>query len=307
MPISSLTKVGLSVESTWGAGGSPAIIFPVEDWSLTDPYEQILDNAKRGVVAKDFNAYQGVGRAEASLEGEVFPELFGYVLRAAFGALSSAAGTPATHTFTFSGTPPSLALIDDTAVRQHEGQGMMVSELSFSFNPTEGALMYSSSMTGQQLATVSYTFPSDENIDKPFLLGWHGSVALDGTFFPVIEGEISISREVALWYQLNNTQFPGTAYADAPEITGSFTIDYTAGSDYDRYIDKSQGSVDLYWYMDANNSLKIELGSVDFGDGPVELDKSGAAITLAYTYRSLYVTALSGPARAILVCDTQSF
>jgi hypothetical protein len=37
----------------------------------------------------------------------------------------------------------------------------------------------------------------------------------------------------------------------------------------------------------------------------VELDKSGAAVTLGYSWRALYVSALAGPAKAILVCDNE--
>lgn len=308
MPISALSKIGVAVEATWGAGGSPAVVFPVEDWSLTDPFEPILDNAKRGVIAKDFNSYQGVGRCEASLDGGVFPDLFGYILKAAFGAMqTSGTVAPYTHTFTFSGSPPSLALTEDNVVRKHEGKGLLCSELSLNFSPTEGALGYSSSFVGKQLATASYTFPTDVQEDTQFLLGWQGSVALDGAWFRVTEGDLSISREVELRYELQNSQYAGTAYAAAPEITGSFTINYTAGAEYDRYRNHSSGSVDLYWEIDANRSLKLEMGSVNFGDGPVELDKSSASMTLGYTWRSLYTSVIGGPAKAILVCSTPTF
>jgi len=174
-------------------------------------------------------------------------------------------------------------------------------------NPTEGALMYSASFVGKQLGTVLYTFPTDVQASTPFFLGWQGSVALGGTYFPIIEADLSFSREVALHYQLQNSQFAGTVYVDAPEVTGSFSIDYTAGSEYDRYRLHQQGSVNIYYILDANRTLTLELGSVDFGDGPAELDKSGASITLGYTWRGLYVPGLAGPGRAILVCNTPTF
>ena len=307
MPISALSKLGIAIEASWGAGGSPAVIYPAEEWKLTSPYEQILDNAKRGVVAKDFQAYQGIGRAEGTIEGEVFPDLVGYILRATFGSVSvTGTAAPYTHTFTFSGSPPSIAMVDDTVVEQHEGKGMMVSEFRLSFSPTEGALTHSISLTGKQVGTATYTFPSETHTSAPFFLGWQGSVSLGGSFFRIIEGELTIAREVALHYNLQNTQYPGTAYAGAPEITGTFTIDYTAGSDWARYTSHQQGSIDLYYAL-GTRSLKIELGSVDFGEGAIEIDKSGASLSLGYSWRALYVPALGGPARAILVCNTASF
>jgi hypothetical protein len=301
-----LMKVGLNIEGSWGVGGSPAIVLPVSDWKVSGPYEQVLDNAARGVSAKDFQAYQGVGRAEGSLEGYVFPDLFGYILRAMFGALSSGTVAPYVHTFTMA-DPPSMAITEDNVVRQHQAQGMLAGELKLSFNPSEGALGYTLSLTGKKLGTVSYVFPTELHLNKPFFLGWQGSVSLGGTWFKVIEGDLTVAREVELHYNLQNSQYPGTAYASAPEVTGSFTIDYTAGSDYDMYRLHQQGSIDLYWVIDSNHSLKIELGSVDFGESPVELDRSGASITLAYGWRGLYQTALGGAARAILTCETPTF
>ncbi len=306
MANSDLMKVGLNVEASWGAGGSPVTIFPIEDWSLTGPYEQILDNAARGVSAKDFQAYQGVGRAEASLEGNVFPDLFGYILRLVFGGVSSGSVAPYVHTFTMA-DPPSAAVTEYNVVRQHQGVGMYAGELKLTFNPSEGALGYTLSLTGKQLGTVNYVFPTELHINKPFFLGWQGSVSMGGTWFRVVEGDLTIAREIELHYNLQNSQYPGTAYASAPEVTGTFTVDYTEAADYDRYRLHQQGSVDLYWVIDANHSLKIELGSVDFGESPVELDRSGAAISFGYGWRGLYQTALGGAARAILTCDTATF
>jgi len=308
MAISALAKVGIGWETEWGSPAAPTVVFPIDDWSLTGPYEQILDNAKRGVLAADFGAYQGVGHAEASLEGPVFPDLFGYVLLAVFGQGSvSGTAAPYTHTFTFYGTPPSLSITEDNVVRQHQGRGMLASELSMSFNPTEGLLSYSVSFTGKQLGTVSESFPSELYLGTPMFRGWQGSIDLGGTYFPVIEGDLTISREVTLHYTLSNSQYPGTAYVGPPVVTGSFTIDYTSGADYDRYRLHQQGSVDLQFIINANKKLTITLGSVDFSEDAVELDKGEASITLAYSWRALYVSSLGGPAKAVLICDTADF
>lgn len=308
MPISDLTKIGLAVESNWGAGGSPVIIFPVESWNLQDPYDVILDNAKRGKIARDYQSYQGVGRAEASMEGNVFPDLIGYLLKTVFGSLATAGtAAPYTHTFTFSGSPASLALIQDDTITKYEGRGLLVSEFGLSFSPTDGALSYSSSLVGKDIATATYTFPTDVQDDTPFFLGWQGSVQLDGTWFKIVDGDMTVSREVVLHYQLQNSQYAGTAYARAPEVTGSFMIDYATAADYDRYRNHSSGSINMYWQYDANHTLRVIMGKVNFGDGPVEMDKSSASLTLGYSWRALYIAGETGPAKAILTCNTATF
>jgi hypothetical protein len=160
------------------------------------------------------------------------------------------------------------------------------------------------------VGTPSYTFPTDVHYDEPFFLGWQGSVNLAGSWFPIISSEMTISREQTLHYQLQNTQYPGTAYAGAPEVTGSFTIDYTAGSQHDRYLDHEQGSIDIQYDLTnegVGHYLKFYLGSVDFGEGPVEIDKSAASMTLGYSWRALYVPSQSGPMKCDLACDTATF
>lgn len=311
MAVSALTKVGVSTEASWGSGGSPDVLFPVDDWNVTPAYEQILDNARRGQIARDYAAYQGIQRAEASLEGPVFPYYIGYVLRAIFGSISTTGtAAPYEHEFTFHGTPSSLCIVDDTVIRQHEGMGMMASEFSVSFNPTEGMLSYTSSYVGKEIGTAnSYTFPDLTCPVEPFFRGWQGSIALDGSWYPIIEGEFTIARDVTLHYMLQNTQAPGTAYADAPEVTGSFTFDYGSAADYDRYLNHEQGSVNMLWQIGtaSENMLEFQFGSVDFSESPVEVDKSGASITLGYSWRGLYECTMGGPAKAILTCGKDAF
>lgn len=310
MAVSALSKVGVKTEATWGAGGSPDVVFPVDDWTVTPAYEQILDNAKRGQIARDYAAYQGIQRAEASMEGPVFPYYIGYILRSIFGSISSSGGGSGTvtHTFTFHGTPPSLCVVDDTVLRQHEGKGMMASEFSLSFSPTEGMLRFNSSWVGNEIGTANtYTFPSVTCPVRPLFRGWQGSVSLGGSWFKITEGEFTIARDITLHYQLQNTQAPGTAYAGAPEVTGSFTIDYGSVGDYNRYLDHEQGSVNIKYTIDGANDLEFQFGSVDFSDSPVELDKSGASMTLGYSWRGLYDCNLGGPAKAILISPKDSY
>jgi len=312
MAVSALAKVGVAYEDSWGAGGSPEVVLPVDDWSISPQFEQILDNARRGVLAKDFAAYQGIERAEGSIDGPVFPYFFGYILKGIFGSVSTTGDSPWTHTFDFYETPPSLCIIDDTVLRQHEGKGFLASDLSISFSPTEGQLGFSSSWVGKTIAPRGddYNFPEFTCPVEPFFRGWQGSVSLGGNYFPVIDGDFTITRDVTLHYELQNSQSPGTAYVDAPEVTGSFTINYGSVADYDRYLNHESGSVSVFYTLgtaaDAS-TLELQFGSVNFGESPVEVDRSGAAITLGLSWRGLYACDLGGPARAILKCDKESF
>ena len=69
MTISRDIKIGIARETTWGDGDAPLRLLPIDPPSITEPYEQILDNLLRGINAVDFGAYQGSGHVEMGLSG----------------------------------------------------------------------------------------------------------------------------------------------------------------------------------------------------------------------------------------------
>jgi len=306
MALSYMSKIGFVKEATFGVGGSPTVMLPVAPFSFTIPYEQILDDSLRGLVAKDYAAYQGVGRIEGSLEGNFYPEELGHFLLGILGSVTtSGTAAPYEHTFKFAATPPSFAFTDDNPVQNYRYFGMMFSEFALRFNSAEGLLTWTASLIGQGRGKVPTDTVPSEATKAPFR-GWMTTVYIGSTASPygkVLEGEITIAREVTLHYTGEGIQYPGTAFAGPIEVRGRLTLFWDSDKDYDRYINKTQELVKIVWKYGSGTGLKeltFTAEKVDFGEGPVELDRSGPTITLAYDMRALYNTTDAGSCRFIL-------
>ena len=310
MGISALTKVGLALEPIWGTSTAPSILLPVTPPTFSLPFEQILDQGLRGIDARDFAAYQGVGRAECSLEGPAYPEEIGFFFKGMLPSETSIAeGVIWAHTFKLLGVPLSFSIQDDNQVQTHRYVGMMLSELGLSYSLAEGSLTYTTSFTGKTKVDESDPIPLDAT-SSPFL-GWMAYATIGGAAACVIEGEWTFSREIALVYcgttPAGGTQSPINAYAGPLEVTGRATLDFLTPSDVDLYLNKSQVPFVLDFEYGKPplppadmKKLTITATKMDFGEGPVEIDRSGVHLTLAYSMRALYNTTDEGPIQVVL-------
>lgn len=305
MPVSGLTKVGIAKEASWGTTTAPDVLIPVNPPSFTDNFETILDQAMRGIAAMDFASYQGVQTVEASLEGFAYPKEIGYFIKGILGAESVSGAGPYDHEFTLATTPPSFSVQDENGVQPYRYTGMMVGELGFTFNAAEGALEFSASLTGKTKESVGSSIPADAT-SAPFR-GWMMCSQIAGGNVEVMEGELTLSRELGLVYAgstcSGGSQYAIREYAGPLEVTGGITLDFTADSQVDRYENKTQNKLELnfqYGTGASQKTLKFEMNNCDYGDSPIELDRSGVHVTLAYTLRALYNSTDSGPAKVTL-------
>ncbi len=311
MTVSYLTKVGIAKEASWGSSTPPAVLLPVDPPTFTPQFEQILDQSLRGLPVLDYAAYQGVGRTEGSLEGNFYPEEIGYLLCSALGSVvSEGTAAPYTHSFTVGAHPPGLSIQDENGIQPYRYTGCMVSELTLSFNSSEGLLRWSASVVGRTKEDVTAGIPA-ESTTAPFR-SWQVSAAV-GAHDPLgklLEGEITFSREIDLHFVDGSLQTPGTAFAGPLEVTGRATLFFDSTADLDRYLDKDQERFALTWEYGSGTALKqlvVQCTKMDFGDGPAEIDRSGSSLTLAYTMRALYNTTDAGNAKVILKNAKQSY
>lgn len=279
-----MSAVKISLEGSWGAGGAATLI-PVTGVSLTSPHEQILDQGFRGIPARDFGAYMGPVRAEASLEGLAFAEALEPLVNRMLGA-SGGAGA-----YELGSSPSSLTIaVSDGSEAAYEGRGLMMSELSIRFSAAEGAVTYSASLIGKEIASVS-TFAGPGTVEDPFL-GWMASASLAGISAELIEGEWTFSREIGLLYTATggaNPELPSNAYAGPLEVTARATFDFSEAALVESYLDKDQGQYAVtFTNPSPAATLAITMVKADLGDGPFEVDRTGVFTTLAYSMRAIY-------------------
>ena len=304
MAISNLTKIGIAKEAPWAGTADPEYLIPVDPPTIGEQSEQILDEAVRGLATKDYAAYQGVRRVEGTFSGSFYPEECGLLLYSIMGATSFTAGSPNTHTFSVGSHPPSLTIQDENQVESQRFVACMVSELTLSFNAAEGLLRYSATIIGRERTdTIAGAVPA-EATNAPFC-GWQMACAIGGASFgKLIDGEITLRRPIELGYMASGSQYAGTADAGPLEVTARATIRYDTQADYDRYLDKDQDSFQIDWNRGSGatqKKLTFLATSMDFGDGPMEIDRSGASLTGAYAMRALYNTTDDGPCKFTLL------
>ncbi len=303
MTISRLTKIGVARESSWGAADAPQVLLPVEPPSITEPYEQILDNLQRGLYAADFGAYQGAGHVEMSLSGQFYPEEVGFLLTAMIGSPSSGTSVPYEHDFTMATSqPPSLAIQDEGAVyksgaTKRRYTGMLPSSLVFSFSSAEGVLAWSADLTGKLgTAPGSGAIPSAVGT-SPFL-GWQGALTIGSANTRLIDAEITLEREVEMRHGSDGTQYAVAGYSGALTATATMTLDAIDNTELDYVLGHSSNTVVLTFSYGAGNaerSIAFTMTKFNWGEAPAELDRSGVFVTLGISGRALYNDTDAGP------------
>ena len=265
-----LTIVKIGFESAFGDGNVDTVA-PVTAVSLRPANATVLDNAKRGVAAADFGAFQGPGRGEGSMEGMAYPEIFGRLAYAILGAGSAASAT-------LGSDPPTLGIQGSYGgVVGLIGKGMCVTELTYRFNAAEGAATFSSSFLGKQVIGAGGTLVVSHDVTDP-IMGWHGY----STFGCITEGEFTLSREWGLLYCANtaageNKKYAAGAYAGPLSVTGRLTVDLTAESQIDRFLDKTQDEL-VMTFTDpetSGGSIGFTFQKLDYADAPLDVDISG--------------------------------
>jgi hypothetical protein len=308
MATSGLTKVGIGVETSGWAlpantGVTPAFILPVNTVTVSTPFEQILDNTKRGVWAKDFGAYQGPGKVEMSLEGPFYPEVCGFFLALMLGASAAPTGSaPFYHAITPANTVPTASTQRSLSVQVEDGVnssryiGMVVTTLALKYSAAEGVLSYTATLAGQQQLLSQSAMGTTLNLSpsshlNPFL-GWHAQVLTAGVNARVIEGEVTFERESFVRYSASQSKYPADIQLGGLSVMQRATLDYYQVADYNLYFNKTQQdfTVDFdfsppgYGYQ---KNLTITCSKVDFGEGAAEIDRSGINMTLALSLRAL--------------------
>lgn len=307
-------KIGIARETTWGDGDDPQRLLPIDPPSITEPYEQILDNLLRGINAVDFGAYQGSGHVEMGLSGLFYPEELGYFILAMMGSISTdpPAGTAPTyeHTFTLASQPPSLSIQEEGGVYPSGSHrrfiGMLPSSLTFTFTSSEGLLTWSSDLAGQKGTAVGTAATwEDTEVSAPFL-GWHAALEVGGSpNVRLIDCELTLEREAAIRHALDGEQFPAAIYSGGLAVTLSMTFEANS-TELNHVLDHDTNKVEIT-LTSGSDIVVFTMNLLNWGDAPAELDKSGVFITLGASGRAIYDPSTGSPITITLTNTQQSY
>lgn len=278
MTLSARSKLGLDKETNWGVYDATSfILFPYTSLTLNAVFEQVLDEAKRGIPAKDFGAYQGVGHIEGSIEGPVYPEEIGHIINTILGTDVVISGTPTTHHMTIATTPSQLTLLDDDGVRKMAFLGMRCNNLAIKFSGAEGLLTHTSGLIGKSIYqnnTGSIIEPT-ENISADAtsapLIGWTGQVFINPSRLVATQGTGGSLADGTYYFRIAACS---DASGTTPLLLGSQEVQLTiAGGG-------GTAKADLSWDpISGANSYRIYKGTLPFGQ-----DKYFVTTGTSYSY-----------------------
>lgn len=330
MSIPALSKVFFCRELSWGGTPAAAVwyLLPVPSISMTTTYEAILDNALRGVAAKDFDQYQGPASTEISVEGHFYPDRVPYFMAAITGGEDAwgtpAAGTPGSHIFKLGNTTRSFCFekvvslgTPGTTVgsARYRYFGGLVNSFTFRFSSAEGVAGWSASLNAKKELINSGSAPSDSTtLDSPPLLGWTGLAYIKaadtaiGSMFTtpyaqLIDAELTLTREVVLQHTADGSQDPGFGHIGLLEVTLRMTVEIFADAGADV---EEQG-----WYRGASGiftkkAIALEVTNNQSGtakrmvqlilpnavlESPPDLDFGAANLKASLSWRGLYSSA----------------
>ncbi len=309
MTLSVIETVGLAQQASLGTPTDPVThLFPVSSFQISEEFEAIVDNGRRGRESMDYNSIQGVKKVNITIEGIVQANgttgmAIGLLLRNLLGTCSSYTVTQIGATGVYkhwrklSNTKEYLTVEHDsgltgTNVRQIEG--CRCKELTFSWNAAEGQLLYTAALTGRDVTLVTSTDLSAQiaTLEDGFA-GWRAVVNVNGSagFSRLISTEWSLTRAEKLIYSGENTQLYNDILLGAFEVTASMVFNYINSTDINLFRDKTQGELTHLFEFGTSGTLRgfgISGLVMDFGDGVADIDSSGDNLTLALSGRSLH-------------------
>ncbi|KXG42876.1 phage tail tube protein [Tepidibacillus decaturensis] len=248
MPFGALTHIGLGKEATWGTPVASTEYLQFVSEGINEEIEQIISAAQRGIVDESAS-FEGLHNIAGDISFEVYPNVLGHMLRAAFGepvtTQPDATGSPTVyqHVFTpvqdnFSSLcalPPYTLEVHRDLEQAFQYTGAVVNDLTLSFGTDQKIMQGSAAVIAKTLQLIAKTAPSFE-VTNPFL--WHqAKISINGAENKDVQ---------TLQFGVNNSLEGRTTLSGTREIsrirrTGrrtfpvNFTFDLSDLSEFNRF------------------------------------------------------------------------
>jgi hypothetical protein len=244
MAIPEEIRVGAGIETTWGTPITTIEELPVEPPELGEEPTYIFDENVRGVLVRDFDAFQALKSTTGTLRGLWYP------------AELSASKGPVTIAKAFLGSEGTVTQLDsdanipDSPIYQHllkvsnkpsgltvyeyipnvsnitnswvQYKGMVVESLRIAYALAEGFVTWETSLKGiSKDETVTAPTVNSVTAGRKPLLGWASDFYQAGSVVnaKLLEFEINIERELNLLTGAAATNVPNVYASRPPRVT----------------------------------------------------------------------------------------
>jgi hypothetical protein len=289
MPFGALTHVGLGKEATWGTAVAATDFLQFVSEGLNEEIEQVISAAQRG-IADEPPSFEGMHNIAGDLSFEVYPNILGHILRAAFGApvttQPDAVNNPTVyqHVFTpaqdnFSNVcalPPYTLEVHRDLEQAFQYAGAVVNDLSLTFGGDQKIMQGSAAVIAKALALIAKTTPSFETTD-PFRW-FQSTITINGAVNADIQNlDFGVNNNLEGRATLNGTKeisrIKRNGYRTFPV---NFTFDLTSLDEYNRFRSQNEvaASIDLVGALISgtyNYKLTIDVPKLRYTTFPINV------------------------------------
>lgn len=324
MKYGSLAHVGIGKEDTWGTPVAAQDYLKFSSEGLTEEIEQVMSEAQLGIV-DEAPSYEGMRSISGDVSFDVYPNVVGHLLRAAFGApittQPDAVGNPTVyqHVFTpvqsnFSNIcalPPYTFEVHRDFEQAFQYAGAVVNDLTFSFGTDTKIMQGTAAVIAKSLALIAETVPNFE-VTNPFL--WHqATVNIGGVETDDLQTlEFGVNNSLEGRATLNNTkEISRVARNGKRTFPVNFTFDLKDLAEYNRFRSQNEVAVTVD-LVGANISgthnfqLKIEIPKLRYTSFPINVG-GAEAITAQVNGVAKYDSALAHAVKITLVNTKQNY
>ena len=219
----------------------PVAWMPVTNIDPADIIAYIDDVGIRGSNVTAYNSVAATMHSELGIDGDVFPDVFGYVAGALYGAVDFAAGSPNTHTFASMNTaasngqptPMLLFVYDGYNVRMYAGA--KCSELALKFDVTQNLNYTSKWMALGSCVVANYT-PTFSSLAPQ--AAWQAATSINSVIVPnTLAADFTIKRDsIEAIQTLDGSQQATIIWAGPLSTAGNLTLTMEDDTNLNYYL-----------------------------------------------------------------------
>jgi hypothetical protein len=324
MKYGSLAHVGIGKEATWGTPAAAQDYLKFSSEGLTEEIEQVMSEVQLGIV-DEAPSYDGMRTVSGDVSFDVYPNVVGHLLRAAFGAPTTtqpdAVGSPTVyqHVFTpvqsnFSNVcalPPYTFEVHRDFEQAFQYAGAVVNDLTFSFGTDTKIMQGTAAVIAKSLALIAETVSNFE-VTNPFL--WHqATVSIGGVENEDLQTfEFGINNSLEGRSTLNNTkEISRIARNGKRTFPVKFTFDLKDLAEFNRFRNQNEVAFTVVLIGanisgTHNYSLKVEIPKLRYTAFPINVG-GAEAITAQVDGIAKYDPTLAHAMKVTLVNTKQSY
>jgi hypothetical protein len=285
MPYGSLAHIGLGKEVTWGTAVPATEYIRFASESLNEEIEQVISENLSGIVDEGAS-YEGMHNVSGDMSFDVYPNILGHLLRAAFGAPTTTSPSAGVyeHVFTpghsnFSNVcalPPYTYEVHRDFEQAFQYVGAVINDLTFSFGTDNKIMQGTAAIIAKKLDLIAKTTPSLE-ATNPFM--WHqATITIDGAVNADIQTlQFGVSNSLEGRATLNSTKEISRILRNGRRtFPVSFTFDLKDLAEYNRFRSQAEVAAKIELVGTGDFKLTIDIPKLRYASFPINVGGSEA-------------------------------